>query len=1132
DAIIATDADLNITAFNHAAEAMYGWAAEQALGGGLFEVMQMDPRSLEINEALRQMRLTGRSSGTFVHHHRSGRAIQIESNGIALHDSHGQITGFAFVNRDVTEQKKVQQELVESRRRITEILESISDGFFTLSRDWRFIYVNHRAAWQFGFEPEDLIHQNIWAAVQQLADSPVERLCRQTAESGEAGSTLAYNSFCDSWFELRAYPTAEGGIAVYTIDKTEARQHELERERLLTENQRQKHLLERLLAETPAGIAFTAGPDHRYVLVNPAYRQLARSQGELVGRTVAEVWTAAADEILPLLDRVYQGEMIHAQEMPIDVLRDGKKETIYVTFTYTPLQDDDGSVEGTLILATEVTDQVQARRMIEAERARLQAVFLHAPEGLIVTDEQARVLLTNPVAEQLLGRPIPLGAAHERQAELNICHPDGTPYASRDLPLTRAALDGEAAQNVEVLVRWPNGKKLNLLLNAGPILGQDQAITGAVAVLQDITERKQMEEALRASEAKIRRLVDSNLIGILYGSHGQITEANDAFLNLVGYTRDELVRGQLFWRALTPPEYLELDEQRSQEAIERGACTPYEKEFIHKDGHRIPVLIGYALLSELKHEYVAFILDLTERKQAESNARFLADLGQRMISVFDPEKRLKVAVSSLGRYLRAARCLLTELDPAEDRLTIRIDYARDLPSCAGEHRLSEWPKGLVEEFQGGRLVAVTDLAADERTRPWYESFYQPLGMRAAIYAPRLHAGQWVATLVISSAEPREWHADELALVRSAADLIWLSLRNARLGADLAESQRRLDLALKNSSLVVYTLDRELNCTWIYNPQKDFQSTAVLGKQVEHILPLEDVADLVTLQRSVLETGSSAHGEFHGRDREGTLRFYDVTLEPLRSEGNAVSGLAVSVMDVSGMRRLEQEILENTTQLEIQRQILRHRELERVEIARDLHDGPLQDLIALSFSLTDALEITEKSDRLMRLDALQQTIQRQIRELRSFCSELRPPALAPFGLERAILSHADAFRTQHPHIRLDFDLNHDGLSLDDDLRLTLYRIYQELMTNVARHSEASAVTVRLWLDEDEVTLVVEDNGRGFTLAENWLNLARQGHLGLVGVRERAESVGGTVKLFSTPGEGATVMVTAPRTVQRD
>lgn len=1130
DAIIATDENLAITAFNRAAEALYGWTADEALGGDLFEVLQIDPRSPEMREAFRQMRLVGRATGTFVHHHRSGRAIQVESNGIALHDAHGQITGYAMVNRDVTEQKRVQRELIQSRQRMTEILESINDGFFTLGRDWRFIYANHRAAWQFGFEPEDLIGQPIWTAVPQLADSPVEALCRRVSESGEPDSTVAYNSFCDCWFEMRAYPTADGGIAVYTIDKTEARQHELERERLLAENQRQKHLLERLLAETPAGIAFTSGPDHRYVLVNPAYRYLARGKGELLGRTVAEVWAEEAGEMLPLLDRVYQGEMIHAQEMPFDVVRSGQKETIYITFTYTPLQNDDGSIEGTLILASEVTDQVQARRMVEAERARLQAVFQHAPEGLIVTDAQARILLTNPVAEQLLGRPIPVGQEFDRPADLNICHPDGTPFAPHEMPLARAALDGENVSNLELLVRWPNGKTLNLLLNAGPVLGQDGIITGAVAVLQDITERKQMEEALRASEAKVRRLIDSNLIGILYGNHGQITEANDAFLNMLGYSRDELASGQLYWRALTPPEYFELDEQRSEEAFARGVCTPYEKEFIHKDGHRVPVLIGYALLSSAKHDYVAFILDLTERKQAESNARFLADLGQRMISVFDWDKRMKIAVTSLGRYLRVTRCLMTELDPETDRLTIHIDYAKGLPSCAGEHRLSMWPKGLVEEFQRGRLVAVEDLAADERTRAWYESFYQPMGMRAGIFAPRMHGGQWVATLVITTSEPRAWHNDEISLVRSAADLIWLSLRNARLGADLAESQRRLDLALKNSSLVVYTLDRDLNCTWVYNPQKDFQPSEVIGKPVEHILPLDDAEQLVALQRAVLETGESTHGEVHGHDREGKLRFFDVTLEPLRSEGGVISGLAVSVMDISSMRRLEQEIIESATQLEIQRQILRHRELERVEIARELHDGPLQDLIALSFSLTDALEIADKSDRLAKLDVLQETIQRQIRELRSFCSELRPPTLAPFGLERAILSHADTFRSKYPHIHLDLDLMHDGQSLDEDLRLTLYRIYQELMTNVVRHAEATAVTVRLWLDENEVTLVVEDNGRGFTLADNWLNLVRQGHLGLVGVRERVESLGGTVKVFSAPGEGATVMVVAPRGVR--
>jgi len=108
------------------------------------------------------------------------------------------------------------------------------------------------------------------------------------------------------------------------------------------------------------------------------------------------------------------------------------------------------------------------------------------------------------------------------------------------------------------------------------------------------------------------------LMGIMFGDvNGGIMEANDEFLRIVGYTREQLQRGELNWIDITPPEYRSLDEKGIAEAHATGACTPYEKEFCRRDGSRIPVLIGYVLLAQNRQESVAFILDLTVGKQLE-----------------------------------------------------------------------------------------------------------------------------------------------------------------------------------------------------------------------------------------------------------------------------------------------------------------------------------------------------------------------------------------------------------------------------------------------------------------------------------------------------------------------------------
>jgi PAS domain S-box-containing protein len=127
---------------------------------------------------------------------------------------------------------------------------------------------------------------------------------------------------------------------------------------------------------------------------------------------------------------------------------------------------------------------------------------------------------------------------------------------------------------------------------------------------------------LREREAKVRRLVDSNIIGIfIWRFDDRVVEANDAFLRIVGYSRDDFVSGNLEWRELTPVEWRDQDNRRSEELRATGISHPYEKEYLRKDGSRVPVLVGAALFEERGDEGVAFVIDLTNRKNAEEAVR-------------------------------------------------------------------------------------------------------------------------------------------------------------------------------------------------------------------------------------------------------------------------------------------------------------------------------------------------------------------------------------------------------------------------------------------------------------------------------------------------------------------------------
>src|SRR6516165_6691224 len=123
-------------------------------------------------------------------------------------------------------------------------------------------------------------------------------------------------------------------------------------------------------------------------------------------------------------------------------------------------------------------------------------------------------------------------------------------------------------------------------------------------------------------EGKIRRLVDANIIGIFVSNlEGRILEANDAFLRIIGYDREDLVSGRVRRNELTPPEWRERDIRTLAELNSAGTVRPFEKEYFRKDGSRVPVLVGLTLFKEGSNEVVAFVLDLTERKRAEEALR-------------------------------------------------------------------------------------------------------------------------------------------------------------------------------------------------------------------------------------------------------------------------------------------------------------------------------------------------------------------------------------------------------------------------------------------------------------------------------------------------------------------------------
>ena len=198
-------------------------------------------------------------------------------------------------------------------------------------------------------------------------------------------------------------------------------------------------------------------------------------------------------------------------------------------------------------------------------------------------------------------------------------------------------------------------------------------------------ENTRLYRDLAEREAKIRRLVEANIIGIfIFDFEGRIVEANDAFLQMVGYDRDDLVAGHVRWTDLTPPEWRDRYAQAATELKSTGTVQPYEREYFRKDGSRVPALIGSAALDEQRDQGVAFVLDLTERKRAEeslhkmqielAHANRVATMGQLTASIaHEVNQPITAAVLNAEAALRWLGAQPPNLDQVRGSLGLVVE---------------------------------------------------------------------------------------------------------------------------------------------------------------------------------------------------------------------------------------------------------------------------------------------------------------------------------------------------------------------------------------------------------------------------------------------------------------------------
>ena len=260
--------------------------------------------------------------------------------------------------------------------------------------------------------------------------------------------------------------------------------------------------------------------------------------------------------------------------------------------------------------------RIRAEHRRQEERFR--ALIEKSSEAIVLADYDGQITYASPAAATIFGVPTErlIGATKR-----DFIHPDDLEYAAEMAVRVRQHATTNAQKPVRIVqpggaIRWVEYTATNLL--------DDPTVSAVVVNLRDITERQQAASALRVSESRFARLAESGIIGILTADiYGNILESNRAYADMVGYTQQELASGTIKWADLIPPDLGESIIKSTKEVVANGAASMFETAAIRKDGVRVPMLCGVAML-----EFpmcIAFSIDLTERVRAERLLRATED---------------------------------------------------------------------------------------------------------------------------------------------------------------------------------------------------------------------------------------------------------------------------------------------------------------------------------------------------------------------------------------------------------------------------------------------------------------------------------------------------------------------------
>jgi PAS domain S-box-containing protein len=381
---------------------------------------------------------------------------------------------------------------------------------------------------------------------------------------------------------------------------------------LLENGPKELESLFRAIVFHPSAPILIADNDRHYTEASfGASKLLGVPREKIIGRSLDDF---AASEIKPVLPTLWQAFLQEGQQ--VGTLRltgaDGAAREVEYTAKVNVLP-----VRHLLVLRDK-SNAAEADKDPSSNRipswVQDYALFLLDADGRIAAWYAGAERMNGYTSGEAIGRPLSMLYPDEESARVKMRE-----------ELTRAAGEGHFGSEGWRVKKDGSRFWANVITMA---LKDDKGeLQGFALVVRDFSDRHERDEKLRRGRARLRPVpVESTIVGVVSGEFDRVPEANDTFLELVGYTREDLLAGRLVWPDLTPQEYVPLDELAHEEGLRFGACTPFEKELIRKDGTRVPVLVATAVLKLSPFRWITFVSDLRERDRLENIEEDVAEV--------------------------------------------------------------------------------------------------------------------------------------------------------------------------------------------------------------------------------------------------------------------------------------------------------------------------------------------------------------------------------------------------------------------------------------------------------------------------------------------------------------------------